>query len=765
MIINFVAFHDRSAAQLKADADTFVVQGFRFNSIAIYGDPQKPLFAASMLLRDIVVAQEARWDLDTNQFQAAFNEMAGKGFTPTVISATGTASKPRFAVIFEPAPNGIIMRTRGNINQQTFDQENSDARVRGERLRSVAIYGSAGSNRRYAATWWPNPEKVNWNVFTDLDAATDQQIFDAMVSQGGRPSYSARSSDGRYASLYQDDSAGAWTAVGELDSAQYQQKINELTSQGFFPMCIQAGGSPASQARFTAIFAVGEDILPRKFTVTGETLPELKPLDDLMELGMKKSGTRASSLALAYKGRVIHTRAYTWAEADYPVTQPDNLFRVASVSKAITAMTAMQLIDQGKIKADDLVQPLLKLTPPPGMSFSGPGWVDQIKVSHLLSHLSGLYHSDPTVESVAAAFGHPNNFTLTKREFISFALCDMKFQPGGPVPTGVDNYSNTGYTLLGMFIAAKTGMSYEVAVKTFLFKPLNITTARIGRTLAQERAPGEVFYHGRSFTVGKSRVTSDQPMVAIQYGVGGEMFLLDAGGGWIISAADLARLISALDRSPASPIFSKPETTQALFDCGVWEGVSPFENGADAAGNATSTRCKGGGFDGTAAVILHRNDNLSVAALENCDFWPSDAEMSLSGVPNTFHNFQINERLNLLTKSAAYPFSLARRWRVNSNGFEVDLIIETIDKSGNLQGKMKQGTKTDPVSGVWNKSEGKLTFTRQTVGGDASSIQIYTGYLMAGENRLAGSFKAFPGTGGKAHRSVFGWVAWLPDSI
>jgi hypothetical protein len=140
--------------------------------------------------------------------------------------------------------------------------------------------------------------------------------------------------------------------------------------------------------------------------------------------------------------------------------------------------------------------------------------------------------------------------------------------------------------------------------------------------------------------------------------------------------------------------------------------------------------------------------------------------MSLAGVTNTFHNFQINERLNLLTKSAAYPFSLARRWRVNSNGFEVDLIIDTIDESGNLKGKMKQGTqKSDAVNGMWNKSEGKLTFTRQTVGGDASSSQIYTGYLMAGDNRLAGSFKAFPGTGGKANRSVFGWVAWLPDSI
>ncbi|MCA1567620.1 MAG: serine hydrolase [Acidobacteria bacterium] len=765
MILNFVAFHDRTAAQLKAGADPFVAQGFRFNSIAIYGDPQKPLFAASMLLRDHVVAQEARWNLDTNQFKAAFDEMAGKGFAPTVVSATGTTSHPRFAVIFEPAPNGIIPRTLVNINQQTFDQENSDARARGEMLRSVAIYGSPGSNRLYGATWCPNSGKVNWNVFTDLDLATDQQIFDAMISQRGRPSFTARSSDGRYASLYQDDSVGSSAAVSELNSAQYQQKINELTSQGFFPLCVQAGGSPASQARFTAIFAVGEDILPRKFSVTGESLPELKPLDDLMELGMKKSGTRAASLALAYKGRVIHARAYTWAEPDYPLTQPGSLFRVASVSKAITAMTAVQLIDQGKMKADDLIQPLLKLTPPPGKSFSGSGWVDQIKVTHLLNHLSGLYHTDPNVEDVAAAFGHSDNFTLTKEEFISFALCDMKFQPGGPVPTGVDNYSNTGYTLLGMFIAAKTGMTYEQAVKTFLFKPLNITTARIGKSLAQERAPGEVFYHSTSFTVGKSRVTSERPMVATQYGTGGEMFLLDGGGGWIISAADFARLLAALDRSPANPIFSKPETTQTLFACGVWEGVSPFENGKNAAGNPTNTRCKGGGFAGTGSVMMHREDNLSVAAFENYDFWPSDAEMSLSGVPNTFHNFQINERLNLLTKSAAYPFSLSRRWRVNSNSFVVDLIIETIDESGNLKGKIKQGTKTDPVNGVWNKSEGKLTFTRQTVGGDASSMQIYTGYLMANENRLAGSFKAFPGTGGKAHRSVFGWVAWLPDSI
>lgn len=762
MIQNFVAFHDRTPAQLKEAADPFAAKGFRFNAIAIYGDPKSPLLAASMLLRDTVVAQTAQWNLKTDQFQALFNEMAGKGFCPTVVSATGPASDPRFAVIFEPAPGGVIQRALINIDAATLNQENADALTRGDRLRSIAIYGSPAT-RRYAATWWPNPTGVKWQVFIDLDPATDQQVFDGMTSQWGRPAYTSRSADGRYASVYEDNSVGTWAAVSELTSAQYQQKINEVTSEGLFPMCIQAGGSPASQARFTAIFASGEDALLRQFSVTGESLPELKPLDDLMELGMKKSGTRAGSLALAYQGKPIHARGYTWAEPGYPLTQPDSLFRVASCSKAITAIVVLQLIEQsGGAAADELVQPLLKLTPPPGMSFSGPGWVDQIKVKHLLAHLSGLHHGMALPTVVGQAYGH---FPVTKREYICHALCDMKFAPGGPVPTGVDNYSNTGYTLLGMWIEAKTGLAYEQAVQKLLFKPLNITVARIGRSLAAERAPGEVFYHSTSFTVDRSQVSSDQPFVATQYGCGGEMILNDAGGSWVISAADFARLLATLDRRPAGPVFKKPETTQMFFDCGVWEGVSPTENGKDAGGNPVTTRCKGGGFSGTGAVVLHRDDHLSVAAIENYDFWPADAAMSLGGVANTFHNFQINERLNQLTGSLAYPFLLARRWRLNSNGFEVDLLIKSIDENGNFKGEIKQGAQTDPVGGVWNKAAGRLTFTRQTGGSDAALLQVYTGYLLQGDNRLAGSFEAFAGTGGQATRSVFGWMAWLPESI
>jgi hypothetical protein len=274
-----------------------------------------------------------------------------------------------------------------------------------------------------------------------------------------------------------------------------------------------------------------------------------------------------------------------------------------------------------------------------------------------------------------------------------------------------------------------------------------------------------VFYHSKDFTVAKSQVTGDRPFVATQYGVGGEMSNLDAGGGWIISSSDFAHLLSAFDRSPAKPVFNKPETSKTLFEWAVWEGVSPFQNGKDSRGDDTFTRCKGGGFGGTNAAVFHRDDGLSVAAVENYDFWPADAQMSLSGVSETFHNFQINERLNLLTNSPAFPLSLARKWRINANGTELDLVIDTIDQAGGFKGKMIKGKQVDQVMGVWNKSEGKMTFTRQTGGNDPSSVQIYEGYLMAGDNRLAGSFEAFSGTGGTATRNMFGWLAWLPDSI
>ena len=767
MAVDFVAYHDKTSAEHQALTDKFLPEGFRFVSLSVYGSPANPVYAGALVRRPALVAQIIRHNLDSAQFKAVFDECAGKGFGPAIITATGPASNPLFAAVFEPAPDGIIPRTIINADRATFDVHNGEARKDGDSLRWAAMYGNGPGDRRFAGVWWPNPDKTAWNAVIDLDGQQDQQVFDALFPIGARPTLTTRSADGRYLSLYRDDSIGEVAVFGELTAGEYEAQLKTHQAQGFFPICLQAGGPSLSQARFTVIFAKQEKVIPRQFTATGLAIPELKPLDDLMQLGMQKSGTRGGVLAVARNGELVYARGYTWAEPGYPITQPESLFRVASCSKALTAIVIHQLIDQGKLQADALVQPLLQLKPPPKLSFTkinGAVCVDEIRVKHLLSHTSGLPHTSPTPQSVADAFGHGNSLPPSKREFVSMALCQpLLFRPGGPVPAKTDNYSNMGYLMLGLVIEAVTGLKYEQAVQQLLFSPLGISRAFIGGSALKDRRKDEVLYHTRTLGVGPSElVPPPKPFIADQYGVGGHMLLGDASGTWVISAPDFVRVLTTLTASPATPVFNQKETRQALWDCGVWEAPVPSENAKDHQSGATvTTRAKGGGFSGTGAVVLHRDDGISVAVFLNYDFWPSDPEMSISAPPidGTWLNFQINERINSITDGPEHALPPFQSWKLETNGFHCELLIDRLDAQGNLEGRILDGNRSDPVRGLWNGLARKLSFTRSIAGQGPASVQVYTGYLLDGEPSFAGSFEAFSGSGGTARTGVFGWLA------
>ena len=76
---------------------------------------------------------------------------------------------------------------------------------------------------------------------------------------------------------------------------------------------------------------------------------------------LQRYAARAGSLAVAREGKLLFVRGYTWAEPDYPVTQADSPFRLASVSKAFTAAVIYQLLQAKKLELSLPVFPWLGL--------------------------------------------------------------------------------------------------------------------------------------------------------------------------------------------------------------------------------------------------------------------------------------------------------------------------------------------------------------------------------------------------------------------
>src|SRR5262245_31604813 len=101
-----------------------------------------------------------------------------------------------------------------------------------------------------------------------------------------------------------------------------------------------------------------------KIPITGVANPNLDPFDTLMTSFVKENKVPGASLAVTRQGKLVYARGFGYADVDQkePV-QPDALFRIASVSKPITGVAVMQLAEKQKLKLDDKVMDLMKVTP------------------------------------------------------------------------------------------------------------------------------------------------------------------------------------------------------------------------------------------------------------------------------------------------------------------------------------------------------------------------------------------------------------------
>ncbi len=292
------------------------------------------------------------------------------------------------------------------------------------------------------------------------------------------------------------------------------------------------------------VFGDESDELP----MTGTAVAEMTSFDRGLCRLMRKWDIPGGALAVVKDGRLVLARGYGLADVDTgrPV-EPDSLFRIASVSKPITAAAVLVLVEQGRLDLDAHVLELLDGFEPPQGTEVDPR-LRQITVRHLLHHTGGFDRRvsfDPMLSppQITEALG-----TLAEnRPILRFMLGrPLDFDPGTRYA-----YSNFGYSILGRVIEQVTGQSYAQAVQTLVLQPAGITRMRLGHTRRADRADGEVCYYPHDGARPVESVFPDQQQpVSEPYG---RFYIdaMDAHGGWIASASDLVRFAASLDGARA----------------------------------------------------------------------------------------------------------------------------------------------------------------------------------------------------------------------
>jgi CubicO group peptidase (beta-lactamase class C family) len=102
----------------------------------------------------------------------------------------------------------------------------------------------------------------------------------------------------------------------------------------------------------------------RTWTVSGHSVSELAGFDTTLRNFMQARNISGGALAVTRNGRLVLARGYTYSEDPQDLlVQPTSLFRIASLTKPLTATVVLRLVQDGKLSLDDKVVNRISLTP------------------------------------------------------------------------------------------------------------------------------------------------------------------------------------------------------------------------------------------------------------------------------------------------------------------------------------------------------------------------------------------------------------------
>lgn len=173
---------------------------------------------------------------------------------------------------------------------------------------------------------------------------------------------------------------------------------------------------------------------------------------DKMLLDKAFNGT----VLISYGSKILLSKGYGFADLELDVLiSPQTKMRIASITKTITAIAILQLVEKKLLKLDD---PLSKFIPdyPHG---------EEITMKHLLTHSSGISNFELDMDFYEVE--HAPSF--------SEKLIDLfKYKPLQFIPGTTFSYSVSGYFLLGYIIERITGLNYAEYLKINIFEPLHM---------------------------------------------------------------------------------------------------------------------------------------------------------------------------------------------------------------------------------------------------------------------------------------------------
>lgn len=351
--------------------------------------------------------------------------------------------------------------------------------------------------------------------------------------------------------------------------------------------------------------------LNQKITNNTSDFEFSESIDNQVEMFIQKYELNGVSISIVNNERLVYSKGYGFSNKEDQIqTTPGSLFRLASVSKLITAVAIMKLVEEKRIKLDSKVFGKSGFfNDEKYLEIKDPRLCD-ITVLNLLNHSGGWTqrYGDPAFDPLLISNLLGEKSPATIETYIKFAISRrLHFTPGT-----MNSYSNMGYMFLGEIIERVTGKSYEDFVRKNILFPMGIYDMHLAKNLYEEKYSNEVKYyvHNRDTLVYSYK--GDSTLVPKTYG-GNDVRLLGSAGGWVASSPELAIFMASIDGQDYLKDYLSKESIELMTGkLGRFLGwKQEYENGW----------LRTGSFAGTAAVMYRGADGLEWVFLSNTSCW------------------------------------------------------------------------------------------------------------------------------------------------
>ncbi len=239
-------------------------------------------------------------------------------------------------------------------------------------------------------------------------------------------------------------------------------------------------------AIFQLAVVIGQKIVPAASPESaGFSAERLKRIDREMNDWVEKGWMQGGTALIIHNGKIVYYKAAGYNDLDSRTPmQKENIFRIASQTKAITSVAIMILFEEGKLLLDDPVskyipafkkQQVLDKFNPTDTTYTSMPAKKEITIRELLTHTSGLGYAQIgskeanaiyAKHDLTAGLGVQNDKLLDAMNRL--AKLPLMHQPGEKWTYGLNS------DLLGCLVEVISGMSLDEFFKKRIFEPLGM---------------------------------------------------------------------------------------------------------------------------------------------------------------------------------------------------------------------------------------------------------------------------------------------------